>query len=102
LGSEYQFSLKAHRIVGWVERRETQRVLNFVGFRLTQPNLQLYASLKRLSTQLDAIAPTVQLTFIMLQPIHLVCIDRRTRNVYVLVGSGEYLEFEIVPNGEVF
>ncbi|WP_255532384.1 hypothetical protein [Microcoleus sp. LEGE 07076] len=29
---------------------------------------------------------TYQLTFIMLQPIHLVCIDRRTRNVYVLAG----------------
>jgi hypothetical protein len=43
-----------------------------------------------------------QLTFIMLQPIHLVCVDRRTRNVYVLAGSGEDLEFEIVPNGEVF
>jgi len=43
-----------------------------------------------------------QLTFIMLQPIHLVCIDPRTRNVYVLAGSGEDLEFEIVPNGEVF
>ncbi|NDJ22268.1 hypothetical protein GS682_11620 [Nostoc sp. B(2019)] len=42
------------------ERRETQRVLDFVGFRLTQPNLQLYASLKRLSTQLGAIAPTVR------------------------------------------
>ena len=43
-----------------------------------------------------------QLTFIMLQTIHLVCIDRRTGNVYILAGYDEDLEFEIVPNGEVF
>lgn len=43
-----------------------------------------------------------QLTFIMLQPIHLVCIDRRTFNVYVLAGYDESLEFEVIPNGEVF
>lgn len=43
-----------------------------------------------------------QLTFIMLQPIHLVCIDSRTLNLYVLAGYGEDLEFEIIPNGEVF
>ncbi len=43
-----------------------------------------------------------QLTYTMLQPIHLVCVDRRTQNVYVLAGYGEDLEFEIVPNGEVF
>lgn len=43
-----------------------------------------------------------QLTFVMLQPIHLVCVDRRTQNVYVLAGQSENLEFEIAPNGEVF
>lgn len=43
-----------------------------------------------------------QLTFMMLQPIHLVCVDRRTQNVYILAGQGETLEFEIVPSGEVF
>ena len=43
-----------------------------------------------------------QLTCIMLQPIHLVCVDRRTRNVYVLAGHSEDLKFEIVPNGEMF
>lgn len=43
-----------------------------------------------------------QLTFIMLQPIHLVCIDSRTLNLYVLAGYGEDLEFEIIPNVEVF
>lgn len=43
-----------------------------------------------------------QLTFIMLQPIYLVCIDRRTLNIYVLAGYDEDLEFEIIPKGEVF
>jgi hypothetical protein len=43
-----------------------------------------------------------QLTYIMLQPIHLVCVDRRTGNVYILAGHGEDPELEIVPNGEVF
>lgn len=43
-----------------------------------------------------------QLTYVMLQPIHLVCVDHRTYNVYILAGYGENLEFEIVPNGEVF
>ncbi|WP_442941113.1 DUF6888 family protein [Nostoc sp.] len=31
--------------------------------------------------------------FITLQPIHLVCIDDRTSNLYVLAGSTENLEF---------
>jgi hypothetical protein len=43
-----------------------------------------------------------QLTFTMLQPIHLVCVDGRTLNVYILAGYEEDLEFEIVPDGEVF
>ncbi|MCC3477531.1 MULTISPECIES: hypothetical protein [unclassified Microcoleus] len=42
------------------------------------------------------------LTFIMLQPVHLVCIDERTNNLYVLAGNTENLEFQIAPNGEVF
>ncbi|WGV27892.1 DUF6888 family protein [Halotia branconii] len=29
-----------------------------------------------------------QLTFIMFQPIHLVCVDHRTGNLYVLAGYG--------------
>lgn len=41
-----------------------------------------------------------QLTYIMLQPIHLICIDNRTRNVYVLAGYDEEIEFQILPNGE--
>jgi hypothetical protein len=42
------------------------------------------------------------LTYIMLQPIHLVCLDDRTSNLYVLAGNTEALEFQITPNGEVF
>lgn len=34
-----------------------------------------------------------QLTYLMLQPIHLVCVDARTRNVYILAGYDEELEF---------
>lgn len=41
-----------------------------------------------------------QLTYSMLQPIHLICIDNRTRNVYILAGYNEELEFQILPNGE--
>jgi hypothetical protein len=41
-----------------------------------------------------------QLTYTMFQPIHLICIDDRTRNVYVLAGYDEELEFQILPNGE--
>ncbi|MEM9215273.1 MAG: hypothetical protein AAGD25_13100 [Cyanobacteria bacterium P01_F01_bin.150] len=42
-----------------------------------------------------------QLTFVMLQPIHLICLDGRTQNVYVLAGYEEELEFQILPNGEL-
>jgi hypothetical protein len=42
-----------------------------------------------------------QLTFVLFQPIHLVCIDRRTQNWYLLAGYKENLEVEIFPNGEV-
>jgi hypothetical protein len=43
-----------------------------------------------------------QLTYTMLQPIHLICVDQRTRNVYIMAGHDEGLEFQILPNGEVF
>ncbi|MFM7438663.1 MAG: DUF6888 family protein [Snowella sp.] len=42
------------------------------------------------------------LTYIMYQPIHLVCIDDRTQNLYILAGITENLEFQITPKGEVF
>jgi len=41
-----------------------------------------------------------QLTYSMLQPIHLICVDNRTRNVFILAGYNEELEFQILPNGE--
>ncbi|PMB25417.1 hypothetical protein CEN40_12570 [Fischerella thermalis CCMEE 5205] len=41
-----------------------------------------------------------QLTYIMTQPIHLICVDNRTRNIYILAGYDEELEFQILPNGE--
>jgi hypothetical protein len=41
-----------------------------------------------------------QLTYLMLQPIYLVCVDDRTQNVYILAGYDEALEFQILPNGE--
>jgi hypothetical protein len=34
-----------------------------------------------------------QLTYIMFQPIHLICIDDRTENLYILAGHNEELEF---------
>jgi hypothetical protein len=43
-----------------------------------------------------------QLTYFMLQPVHLICIDNRTRNLYILGGNTEELEFQIAPNPEVF
>jgi hypothetical protein len=42
-----------------------------------------------------------QLTYIMFQPIHLICIDDRTENLYILAGHNEELEFEITSNGKV-
>ncbi|WP_427162928.1 DUF6888 family protein [Aliinostoc sp. HNIBRCY26] len=38
----------------------------------------------------------------MLQPVHLICLDNRTLNIYILAGHNEELEFQILPNGEVF
>jgi len=42
------------------------------------------------------------LTYLMFQPIHLVCIDQRTENLFILAGSEEDLEFQITTIGEVF
>ncbi|NER92275.1 MAG: hypothetical protein F6J86_00120 [Symploca sp. SIO1B1] len=41
-----------------------------------------------------------QLTYLMFQPIHLICVDDRSRNVYILAGYDEELEFQILPNGD--
>lgn len=45
---------------------------------------------------------TCQLTFVMLQPIHLVYLDQRTLNLYILAGEDEDIEFEITIDGDVF
>ncbi|WP_404827088.1 DUF6888 family protein [Dendronalium phyllosphericum] len=37
----------------------------------------------------------------MFQPIHLICIDDRTQNLYILAGQTKEIEFKITPNGEV-
>ncbi len=34
-----------------------------------------------------------QLTFSMLQPIHLICVDERTSNIYVFAGYEKEIEF---------
>ncbi len=41
------------------------------------------------------------LTYLMLMPIHIVCIDERTSNLYILAGNSENLEFQITPDGGV-
>lgn len=38
-----------------------------------------------------------QLTYLMFQPIHLICIDGRTQNLFILAGQEEEIEFEIAP-----
>ncbi|MEO1428639.1 MAG: hypothetical protein AAFV71_06135 [Cyanobacteria bacterium J06633_8] len=45
---------------------------------------------------------TCQLTFVMLQPIHLIYLDQRTLNLYILAGEQEDIEFEVTIDGEVF
>jgi hypothetical protein len=42
------------------------------------------------------------LTYIRLQPIYLICIDKRTKNLFILAGHNEEIEVEITPDGEVF
>ncbi|MEH1883934.1 MULTISPECIES: DUF6888 family protein [unclassified Nostoc] len=56
------------------------------------PTADQVASLYRIS---------YQLTYIMLQPIYLICVDNRTRNVYILAGYDEEIEFQILPNREL-
>jgi hypothetical protein len=41
------------------------------------------------------------LTNVMFQPIHIVRLDERTLNLFLLAGNEESLEFEILPNGRV-
>ena len=42
------------------------------------------------------------LTNVMFQPIHIIRIDERTGNLFILAGHNEDIELEIDPEGEVF
>jgi hypothetical protein len=42
------------------------------------------------------------LTYLTFQPIYLLCVDRRTGNLFILAGHNEEIEIEITPDGEVF
>ncbi|NJM48309.1 MAG: hypothetical protein HC860_20800 [Alkalinema sp. RU_4_3] len=41
------------------------------------------------------------LTYRMMQPIVLMCVDARTRNLFILAGDNETIEIEILPNGRI-
>ena len=41
------------------------------------------------------------LTNIRFQPIHIVRLDERTGNIFILAGQEELLEFEIDPQGRL-
>ncbi len=41
------------------------------------------------------------LTNMMFQPIHIVRLDERTGNLFILAGHEETIEYEIAPNGEI-
>lgn len=41
------------------------------------------------------------LTNVMFQPIHIVRLDERTLNLFILVGQSEEIELEIKPDGSI-
>jgi hypothetical protein len=41
------------------------------------------------------------LTYRIMQPIVLMCIDPRTKNLFIIAGDDETIEIEILPNGRV-
>ncbi len=41
------------------------------------------------------------LTYKAFQSIHLICIDQRTNNLFILAGEEEEIELVITPTGEV-
>ncbi len=41
------------------------------------------------------------LTNVMFQPVHIVRLDERTGNLFILAGREELLEFEIDPQGSL-
>jgi hypothetical protein len=38
----------------------------------------------------------------MFKPIHIIRIDERAKNLFILAGYQEDIEIEITPNGEMF
>lgn len=42
-----------------------------------------------------------RLTNVFLQPIHLVRLDERTGNLFILAGDSESIELQIKPDGEL-
>ncbi len=41
------------------------------------------------------------ITNIMLQPIHIIRLDERSNNLFILAGGEEQIELEITPTGEL-
>lgn len=42
-----------------------------------------------------------QLTNVMFQPIHIVRLDERSLNIFILTGQDEGIELEIKPDGSI-
>ena len=42
-----------------------------------------------------------QLTNVMFQPIHVVRLDERSLNIFILSGQNEGIELEITPDGSI-
>ncbi|MDZ8079986.1 MAG: hypothetical protein RMX35_13045 [Nostoc sp. DcaGUA01] len=42
-----------------------------------------------------------QLTNVMFQPIHIVRLDERTLNIFILAGQSEEIELEVTPDGSI-
>jgi hypothetical protein len=57
-----------------------------------QPTVQQLQGLYRLC---------YQLTNVMFQPIHIVRLDERTLNIFVLAGKNEEIDMEILPDGRI-
>jgi len=59
---------------------------------MTEPTVEQLRSLYRLGHQL---------TNIMFHSIHIVRLDERTLNLFILAGQSEEIEFEIQPDGSI-
>ncbi len=59
---------------------------------MTKPNQIQLECLYRIS---------YQLTYVMFQPIHLVCLDDRNDILFILAGNNEEIEFKITVKGEI-